>query len=185
MSGCAVGIQRLEQTCAGHSEGLEAGQGGGHLCSASPWPSQDPPAPGTGPAGGVPSSLALVLSSPLLCVTWAWLLALLLPGDSPLSWIRACLRWALPPWAAGLPLPVVLISLWSAARVQIFAVPLPEHILLPTESLPAPALEKPFPSRRRAPAACARLKMEPLASYCSSARSLGGSETVPFGGQGV
>lgn len=36
MSGCAAGIQRLEQTCAGHSKGLEAGQGGGHLCSASP-----------------------------------------------------------------------------------------------------------------------------------------------------
>lgn len=31
-------------------------------------PSQDPPAPGTGPAGGVPSPLALVLSPPLaLC----------------------------------------------------------------------------------------------------------------------
>lgn len=100
---------------------------------------------------------------------------------SALSWIRACPRWALPP---ELPLPVVPTSLCSAAHAQISAVPCVSTSC--SHGIPPHApLERPFPSRRQAPAACAQLKMETLASYCSSACSLGGSEPVPFGGQGV
>lgn len=100
---------------------------------------------------------------------------------SPLSWIRACPRWALPP---ELPLPVVPTSLCSAAHAQISAVPCVSTSC--SHGIPPHApLERPFASRRQAPAACAQLKMETLASYCSSACSLGGSDPVPFGGQGV
>lgn len=119
MSGCAVGIQRLDPTCAGCSQGLEAGQGAGHLSSSTPDPHRShlylawhllavSLHPGTlGDAGSV-IPLALCHLG----------LALLLRGDS-VSWIRACLRWALPPWAPELPLPVMPIS----AHVQIFAIP--------------------------------------------------------------
>lgn len=138
-----------------------------------------------------PHRAHLYLPRDLLAVSlhpWRWFChppCFVSPGDSSLSWVRAWLGWALPPWAPELPLPGVSISLWSSAHGQIFAVPPPERILLPQDPSPCWLWKGPFLPRREAPAACAQLKMETSASYCSSAWSLGGSGAVPFGGQGV
>lgn len=146
MSGCAVGIQRLDQTCAGCSTGLQAGQGAG---SAHPAP---------GPHRILGWDLLAASLHP-----WCWFcpppcfvppgLGLWLccsVGTHPLSWIRACLRGALPPWAA--PASRAHLPLQHCPCPEL-CYSLPEHILLPPESLPVLPLERPFPSRRQAPAA--------------------------------
>lgn len=82
----------------------------------------------------------------------------------------AALR-GLAPRAGSEPVSGGLLSC-PACRAHL---PLSRALPFPSRARPAshrslPCLWRaPFPSRRQAPAACARLKMETLASYCSSA----------------